>query len=162
MAHVQNDATCCGRQFFVRSRLCLLKGCERRFHPSRPRSRYCREECRAAARQWSKASARQRYRSTEKGRSRHREQNRRYRIHRKLRAVCPPDPPHGSCEGDHKENKDGFFCRRPGCYELVCPPRRSPLQKYCKEGCRRAVWRVIERERRWRLRISTLVSALSR
>jgi len=33
-----------------RKRRCLLKGCDQHFHPTHSRQRYCREECRAAAR----------------------------------------------------------------------------------------------------------------
>ena len=50
-----------------RSRRCLLKGCERRFRPEHPRQRYCSEECRAAAREWSEWKAQHAYRATVAG-----------------------------------------------------------------------------------------------
>jgi len=40
-----------------RARHCLLKGCERRFDPRRATQRYCSEECRRAARRWSRWKA---------------------------------------------------------------------------------------------------------
>jgi YgiT-type zinc finger domain-containing protein len=41
-------------------------------------------------------------------------------------------------------------CERPGCYEVFVTTSRSPRQKFCSEECRRAMNRVLERERRWR------------
>ena len=43
----------CRRRGAPRARRCLLKGCERRFHPKHVRQRYCSEECRQAAREWA-------------------------------------------------------------------------------------------------------------
>jgi hypothetical protein len=60
-------------------RLCLLKGCERRFHPEHARQRYCNGECRAAARAWSEWKARQAYRATATGKQKRNQQSRRYR-----------------------------------------------------------------------------------
>jgi hypothetical protein len=40
-----------------RMRRCLLKGCQHRFHPRQARQRYCSEECREAAREWSRWKA---------------------------------------------------------------------------------------------------------
>src|SRR5437899_7193712 len=46
----------------------------------------------------------------------------------------------------------GDTCDRPGCYENFERSRRSPLQRFCSHNCRRALERVLERERRWRQR----------
>jgi len=62
-----------------RARLCLLKGCERRFDPRRAAQRYCSEECRRAARRWSRWKAQQSYRATAAGKDKRNEQSRRYR-----------------------------------------------------------------------------------
>jgi hypothetical protein len=62
-----------------RTRLCLLKGCEQRFHPRQSRQRYCCERCRAAARKWSRWKAQQRYRATKAGKQRRNGQSQRYR-----------------------------------------------------------------------------------
>jgi hypothetical protein len=50
------------------------------------------------------------------------------------------------------ENFFGNTCDRPGCYERFQPTRRSPLQRFCSHECRRALERVLDRERRWRER----------
>jgi hypothetical protein len=62
-----------------RMRRCLLKGCEQRFHPRQARQRYCREECREAARKWSRWKAQQRYRATRSGKQKRNGQSQRYR-----------------------------------------------------------------------------------
>ncbi len=62
-----------------RSRLCLLKGCESRFRPAHPLTRYCSEGCRRKAREWSQWKSRQRYRQSEGGRQTRQKQSRRYR-----------------------------------------------------------------------------------
>jgi len=62
-----------------RQRWCLLKGCEQRFHPRQGCQRYCSEECRAAARKWSRWKAQQRYRKTRAGQQKRNGQSRRYR-----------------------------------------------------------------------------------
>ncbi len=74
-----------------RSRLCLLKGCERRFHPRRPGERYCSEECRRAARDWSRWKAQQSYRATAAGKEKRNGQSRRYRQRVRDRGQTPPD-----------------------------------------------------------------------
>ena len=62
-----------------RARRCLLKGCERRFHPQGSAQRYCSEECRQAARRWSRWKAQQSYRATAEGKRRRNRQSQRYR-----------------------------------------------------------------------------------
>jgi hypothetical protein len=73
-----------------RSRRCLLKGCEQRFHTRQARQRYCSERCREAARQWSRWKAQQRYRETAPGQQKRNGQSRRYRERVKNRK--PPEP----------------------------------------------------------------------
>lgn len=63
----------------ARQRKCLLKGCEKWFRPRWPTSRYCRQECRTAARRWREWKARHKYRKAEAGRQKRRAQSRRYR-----------------------------------------------------------------------------------
>ena len=62
-----------------RTRYCLLKGCERHFRPQRARQRYCSDECRRAARRWSRWKAQQSYRATAAGKERRKGQSGRYR-----------------------------------------------------------------------------------
>ncbi len=62
-----------------RTRGCLLKGCEQRFHPLQARQRYCSQQCRRAARQWSRWKAQRSYRATTAGKEKRNGQSRRYR-----------------------------------------------------------------------------------
>lgn len=62
-----------------RRRRCLLKGCEKNFHPQQAAERYCSEECRKKARQWCEWKAQLRYRATQKGTEKRKAQCRRYR-----------------------------------------------------------------------------------
>jgi hypothetical protein len=62
-----------------RTRCCLLKGCERRYRPQRAGQRYCSDECRQAARRWSRWKAQRSYRATAAGKDKRNGQSRRYR-----------------------------------------------------------------------------------
>jgi hypothetical protein len=62
-----------------RTRYCLLKGCEQRFRPRHARQRYCSDDCRRAAREWSEWKAQQAYRDTAAGKQKRNGQSRRYR-----------------------------------------------------------------------------------
>ena len=73
-----------------RKRCCLLKGCEQRFHPRQGGQRYCSEECRKAARKWSRWKDQQRYRKTGAGRQKRNGQSRRYR--ERVKSRKPPEP----------------------------------------------------------------------
>jgi hypothetical protein len=73
-----------------RTRRCLLKGCEQRFHTRQARQRYCGEECREAARQWSRWKAQQRYRETTAGQQKRNGQSQRYR--ERVKSRKPPEP----------------------------------------------------------------------
>jgi hypothetical protein len=74
-----------------RARLCLLKGCAKRFHPRQTRQRYCGEECRHAARKWDRWKAQQRYRETAAGKQKRNGQSRRYRERVKSRKAPEPE-----------------------------------------------------------------------
>jgi hypothetical protein len=73
-----------------RARLCLLKGCEERFHPRQARQRYCSEGCREAARKWSRRKAQERYRETAAGQQKRNGQSLRYR--ERVKSRKPPEP----------------------------------------------------------------------
>jgi hypothetical protein len=62
-----------------RTRRCLLKGCEQRYHPRQAQERYCSEGCRKAARKWSRWRAQQRYRAVTAGKRKRNGQSERYR-----------------------------------------------------------------------------------
>jgi hypothetical protein len=132
-----------------RRRLCLLKGCERPFRPPHPLSRYCSTTCRQAARRWSQRRANQHYRTSDHGRFQRRGQSRR----RRLRAAerCRANSAREVQREGYQETSadEKTCCARPGCYESFTCTSRSPLQKFCSTLCRRALWRVRQREWRW-------------
>jgi len=72
-----------------RTRRCLLKGCEQRFRPRHVRQRYCSDDCREAAHQWSEWKAQQTYRATAAGKRKRNGQSRRYR--ERVRNRKPPE-----------------------------------------------------------------------
>lgn len=74
-----------------RQRCCLLKGCEQRFRPRQAGQRYCSEDCRKAARKWSRWKAQQRYRATKPGKEKRTDQSRRYRERVKSRKPAAPE-----------------------------------------------------------------------
>ncbi len=74
-----------------RARRCLLKGCEQPFHPRRVDQRYCCEECRRAARRWSRWKAQQNYRATAAGKDKRNGQSRRYRERVRNRLPAAPE-----------------------------------------------------------------------
>ncbi len=73
-----------------RRRCCLLKGCEKRFWPQQAGQRYCGDECRQAARRWSRWKAQQNYRATAAGKEKRNGQSRRYR--QRVRSRQPAAP----------------------------------------------------------------------
>jgi hypothetical protein len=77
-----------------RTRCCLLKGCEQRFHPRQARRRYCSERCQEGARKWSRWKAQQRYRETASGQQKRNGQSRRYR--ERVKSRIAPEPEEGN------------------------------------------------------------------
>jgi hypothetical protein len=73
-----------------RMRRCLLKGCERRFHPRHACQPYCSAECRSRARKWSRWKAQQKYRMTAGGKQKRNGQSGRYRERVKSRKPAEP------------------------------------------------------------------------
>lgn len=157
------------------ARQCLLEQCERNFLPNHPLDRYCSRECLAAARRWQVRYANVRYRHSERGKLRRSEQSKRHRVRRRehdsslqaanLPTIAPqnapepcsenlPEGPPTASEGYTKdEAHEKSCCQRPGCYRRFTPPPQSPLKKFCSSRCRKALRRVILRERRWFLRL---------
>ena len=86
-----------------RHRACLLKGCERRFRPVHPLTRYCSAECREEARQWREWKARHRYRQSEAGKQKRQAQSRRYRLRRKRTRAANQGP--GKSREGHRKKK---------------------------------------------------------
>jgi len=74
-----------------RTRCCLLKGCQQRFHPRQAHQRYCSQGCRESARKWSQRKAQERYRETAAGQQKRNGQSRRYRERVKDRKPAEPE-----------------------------------------------------------------------
>jgi hypothetical protein len=89
-----------------RARRCLLKGCEQRFHPRQARQRYCSEDCRKAARKWSRWKAQPKYRTTAGGKRKRNGQSQRYRERVKSRK---PAEPEAVSDGARVITKQHFF-----------------------------------------------------
>jgi hypothetical protein len=75
---------------------------------------------------------------------------------RRQRAPSSPQTPNSSKVAATRGHAANIFsatpiCARPGCHE---PPVKSGRSqgRYCCRACRQAVRRVVERERKWRLR----------
>ena len=146
-------------------RLCLHERCERNFLPGHPLDRYCCPECLQAARRWQLRYANQRYRSSENGKLRRNEQSQRRRqrsLKRKAEQAeqanqavsAPVSEQNDSAEGYTKDTAhEKSCCQRPGCYRRFTPPPQSPLKKFCSSRCRKALRRVILRERKWLARL---------
>ena len=133
-----------------RHRKCLLKGCERRFLPDDPAERYCSNECRRKAAQWQRWRRQRTYRRTQNGKAHRREQSRRYRIRRRERKRRQAADVGGEGNARAADLKK-VTCARPGCYQCFEPHLRSPSQRFCSPLCRKALRRVLIRERRWGL-----------
>lgn len=136
-------------------RICLRKGCGRRFQARRYNQRYCQDpECRREVRRWQAAKRQRKCRSQSEGRQRHAEAERQ---RRKRRAAEVPKPPESEPAVTEMPAEPGAwsrrrkfpenFCDRPGCYE---PLRDSPRARasYCGDDCRACMRRVRDRERK--------------
>jgi hypothetical protein len=138
-----------------RPRRCLLKGCERRFWPRRPQTRYCSEACQEAARLWRQRKASQRYRATENGKAQRCEQSQRYRQRCRERQPASADT-EAAREGQRPAPASEDFptrrCDRPGCYEHFPVKHEPSCQRFCSVACRLALRRVLDREARYRAR----------
>jgi hypothetical protein len=133
-----------------RARLCLRKGCGRKYTPRRWNQRYCQDaECLRLVRRWQTAKRQAERRQDEAVKAKHAEAQKA----RRQRASSSPQPPKDPDVAAARGHAAKIFsptplCDRPGCYE---PPRKSGRSqaKYCCPACRQAVNRVLDRERKW-------------
>lgn len=133
-----------------RARLCLRKGCGRKYTPKRWNQRYCQDaECLRLIRRWQAAQRQARRRQDAAAKAQHAEAQR-VRRRRAKSAPQPPKKPEVAEARGHaaKIISPTPLCARPGCHE---PPRKSGRgqAKYCCPACFRAVRRVVDRERKW-------------
>jgi hypothetical protein len=116
--------------------------------------RYCQDgECLRQVRRWQAAKRQRVHRTSADNRKRHAEAEARRRQARAETAssqdgVSKSDDA-GAWSRSRKIPTD--FCDRPGCYEPLPTRSRAPT-RYCTGGCRQAVRRVTDRERKWLLR----------
>jgi ParB family chromosome partitioning protein len=134
-----------------RMRLCLLKGCELRFHPRQVRQRYCGEECREAARKWSRRKAQERYRETVAGQQNRNRQSRRYRERVKSRKLAEPEAVHEAARVITTEHFFRPFVRPARLLrEIRAPAAKSPAALLlarvpARAGARRRARAALER-----------------
>jgi hypothetical protein len=133
-----------------RPRLCLRKGCGRKYTPRRWNQRYCQDaECLRLVRRWQAAQRQAKRRQDEAVKAQHA----RAQQARRRRAPSSPQPPKEPEVAAARGHAARIFsptpiCERPGCYEP--PPKSGRNQaKYCCPACRQAVQRVLDRERKW-------------
>ncbi len=117
-------------------------------------ARYCGPACQDAADRWRHWRASQTWRKTESGRECRRQQSCRYRQRvrerREAEQAATEEAAEAQREGQRPADaSEKSSCARPGCYELFVPSRRCPHQRFCSCLCRKALRRVIQRERRW-------------
>jgi hypothetical protein len=121
-----------------RCRRCLLKGCEQRFRPSRPQSRYCSDPCQHQARRWRRWRAGQKYRASQQGKERRRHQSQRGRERRRQAGVpvassvtpvvdvppstiSPSPSPPSSAAAAAQLDRGGGVGQRPAIFSRIFP-----------------------------------------
>jgi hypothetical protein len=133
-----------------RPRTCLRKDCGGKYTPERWNQRYCQDpECLRLVRRWQTANRQAKRRQDDAVKAQHAKSQQA----RRQRAKSSPQPPQklevAAARGHvAKISLPNPFCNRPGCYEP--PPKLGRNQaKYCCRSCRQAVYRVLDRERKW-------------
>jgi hypothetical protein len=151
VGHRQHKPNCRCRR--PRPRICLRQGCGQKYQPRRWNQRYCQDpECLRAVRRWQAAKRQAQRRADEAVKVQHAAAQRARRQSAKS-VPQPPKEPEATAARGHAARI--FFalplCNRPGCPE---PPRTSGHHQaaYCCSTCRKAVQRVVDRERKWRQR----------
>ena len=117
-----------GRQ--PRSRQCLLKGCGKSFRPGHPMARYCSEECRRNARQWSQWKSRQRWRQSENGRKKRKQQSVRRRERLQIAGRASSRPENGG-RGSSQAASQEFFLAIP----VIVPAATRDLSETVVRRC---------------------------
>jgi hypothetical protein len=157
---LQTDST--SGQSRLRVRVCLRKGCGRKYQPRRWNQRYCQDpECRKEVARWQSAKRQ------EKRRSQPGVRQQRAAAERQRRAACREARREARCRlmssrpacqapaeaqptpgaWSRRRKNSAPFCDRPGCYE----PQRTGCcgqTGYCGDDCRQAMNRVRDRERK--------------
>jgi hypothetical protein len=133
-----------------RPRTCLRKGCGRQYTPRRWNQRYCQDtECMRLVRRWHAARRQAERREEDAVKAQHAEAERARRGRVKSLPQAPNDPEVTAARGHAAKNFSPTpICERPGCHDT--PPKSGRNQaKYCCLSCRQAIYRVLDRERKW-------------
>ena len=136
-----------------RTRVCLRKGCGRKYQPRRWNQHYCQDpECLRLVRRWQAAKRQAKRRQNEAIKAEHAEAE---RVRRQRIPSSPQAPKPSEIEAARghaaKIISPTPMCDRPGCHEPVLKSGRSQAH-YCCSACRQAVRRVVDRERKWLFR----------
>jgi hypothetical protein len=139
-----------------RQRICLRKGCRRKYQPRRWNQRYCQvPECQREVKRWQAARRQAQRRRDDRVKARHVQAEKQRRQRAKVAPQSIASPEVVPTRGHAADTAEKFFssplCDRPGCYE----PRVISLRnkaRYCCAGCRQAVRKVHDRERKWLFR----------
>ena len=150
-SHHHNPKCRCPRR--PRTRICLRKGCGRKYQPRRWNQHYCQDpECLRLVRRWQAAKRQADRRQDEAVKAQHAEAER-ARRQRATSSPQAPKPPEIAAARGHaaKIFSPTPICDRPGCHEPVVKSGRNQA-RYCCSACREAVRRVVDRERKWQSR----------
>jgi hypothetical protein len=151
-----HDKPDCGRRPSRRRprvRICLRKGCGRKYQARCWNQRYCQDpECQRLVRRWQAARRQARRRQDEAARTEHAEEERARRRRVPSSPQVSKAPEVAAARGHAaKIISPTALCDRPGCHEV--PPKSGRSQaRYCGPACRQAVRRVLDRERKWQER----------
>jgi hypothetical protein len=151
--HVKPKCQRCPKARRPRPRLCLRRGCGRKYQPRLWNQRYCQEpECRRLLRRWQAAQRQAQRRLDATAKAQHAEAERARR--QRARALPQPAPaPADAAARGHaaKIIWPSPCCGRPGCHQPPMMSVRNPA-RFCSLACRQAMRRVVDRERKWRWR----------
>ena len=136
-----------------RSRICLRKGCGRRYQPRRWNQHYCQDsECLRLVRRWQAAKRQAQRRQDEAAKLQHAQAQRAHRQRVASLPQAPKEPEVTPARGHAaKIISSSPMCDRPGCHEPPCKVTDRPMC-FCSRACRQAVRRVLDRERKWLIR----------
>lgn len=156
-------------------RVCLRKGCGRKFQPRCWNQRYCQDAaCLREVHRWQAAKRQRWRRQSPQHRQQHCAAERERRKRRKEQAqrspsepvpsdanIADPVPPADTGRAwSRSKNLPEEFCNRPGCFGPVRCSCRAKA-RYCGDLCAQVLRRVLDRERKW-LRRNTSVGCCGR
>jgi hypothetical protein len=139
-----------------RPRICLRKGCGRQYQPRRWNQRYCQDaECLRLVRRWLAARRQARRRQDDAAKTQHAEAQRARRRRVTSLPQAAKDREVAAARGHAAKillpPLPTPLCDRPGCHEAPVKSGRNQA-RYCCPSCRQALRRVLDRERKWRVR----------